>query len=79
MHRTHVEQVVGKLISIARQAATTTLARFTYLIPLKSSNRSQVDINISVNRSELVAQADRKRSRGLSNPRLTACRNRELM
>jgi hypothetical protein len=79
MHRTHIEQVVGKLISIARQAATTTLAKLPYLIPLESSNRSQVDINIYVKRSEPVAQADRKRSRRLSNPRLTACRIRELM
>ena len=57
MHRTHVEQVVGKLISIASQATTSTPAKLTYLIPLKSSNRSKADINISVNKMDLVAQA----------------------
>lgn len=48
-------------------------------LPLKPFDCFKVDINVFVNRYHLVVQAGRKRPRRLSNPRLTACRDRQLM
>ena len=50
-------------------------------LPLKSLRCLEADISIFVNWQQLVlvVQAGRKRPRRLSNPRLTACRDRQLM